>query len=101
MAVPLKDKKIGTLILVILIGIIIGAYLNALVLMLPGGDSVVKTFFTYTIPFGIGGFDEAGHPNPVTIDLYAIRFQIGFQFRFCLLSILGVFMSLYFFRWYK
>jgi len=100
MAVPLKDKKIGTLILVVLLGIIIGAFMNALVLMLPGGDSVVKTFFTYTIPFGVGGFDE-GHPIPVLIDFHAIRFQFGFQFRFCLLSILGVFLSLYFFRWYK
>ncbi|MDR0330124.1 MAG: DUF4321 domain-containing protein [Chitinispirillales bacterium] len=100
MAPPLKDKKFGTLVLVVLLGIIIGAYLNALVLMLPGGDNVVKTFFTYTIPFGIGGFDEA-HPTPVIIDLYAIRFQFGFQFRFSLLSIIGVFLSLYFFRWYK
>ncbi|MDR2578709.1 MAG: DUF4321 domain-containing protein [Chitinispirillales bacterium] len=101
MALPLKDKKLGTLILVVLLGVIIGAYLNAFLLMLPGGDNVVKTFFTYTIPFGIGGFDEAGNPSPYMLDLYAIRFQIGFQFRFSLLSILGVFMSLYFFRWYK
>jgi hypothetical protein len=68
--------------------------------MLPGDDNVVKTFFTHTIPFGIGGFDE-GRPVPVIVDLYAIRFQLGFQFRFSLMSIIGVFLSLYFFRWYK
>jgi hypothetical protein len=100
MALPLKDKKLGTLILVVLIGIIMGAYLNAIVLMLPGGDNVVKTFFTYPIKFGVGGFDE-GPPTPIIIDLYAIKFQFGFQFKFCLLSILGIFLSLYFFRWYK
>jgi len=100
MALPLKEKRLGTLILVAIIGIIIGSYINAFVLMLPLGENVVKTFFTYTIPFGIGGFDE-GSPTPVIIDLYAIRFQLGFQFRFSLFSIIGVFLSLYFFRWYK
>jgi hypothetical protein len=92
MAVQLKDKKFGTLVLVVLLGIIIGAFLNALILMLPGGDNVFKTFFTYTIQFGLDGID---------IDLYAIRFQFGLQLRFSLMSIIGVFLSLYFFRWYK
>jgi hypothetical protein len=95
MALQLKDKKLGTLILVVLIGIIIGAFLNAFLMMLPGDDNVVKTFFTYSIGFGIGD------PTPLSIDLAAIKFQFGLQFRFSLLSILGVFMSLYFFRWYK
>ena len=100
MAVIMKDRKFGTLVLVVLLGVIIGAFLNAIVLMLPGGDNAVKTFFTYTIPFGVGGFSE-GNPSPVIIDLYAIKFQFGFQLRFSALSIVGVFMSLYFFRWYK
>ena len=96
MAIPLKDKKIGTLILVVLIGIIIGSFLNEVVLAIPMGDNVVKTFFTYTIAFGVGN-----PPEPLSIDLFAIKFQFGFQFKFSLLSILGIFMSLYFFRWYK
>jgi hypothetical protein len=100
MAILLKEKKFGTLVLVVLIGILIGAYLNALVMMIPGGDNVFKTFFTYSIPFGLGGFAE-GHPNPVIIDLNAIKFQLGFQVRLSLLSILGIILSLYFFRWYK
>jgi hypothetical protein len=99
MALPLKDKKISTLILIVLVGIVMGGYLNALVLALPG-ESVVKTFFTAAITFGVGDFTE-GSPIPVVIDLYAIKFQIGFQFKFTMFSILGVFLSLYFFRWYK
>jgi len=91
MAVPLKDKKFGTLTLVVLLGIILGAFLNGLILAVPG-DNVVKTFFTYTIEFGVPGID---------IDLYAIKFQFGIQFKFSLMSIIGVFLSLYFFRWYK
>ena len=98
MAVPLKEKRITTLLMVVFIGILIGSYLNSIVTMLPVGDNVVKTFFTYSIPFGIGDFV---HNKPILIDLNAIKFQFGFMFRFSLLSIIGVFVSLYFFRWYR
>lgn len=98
MPVPLKEKRVVTLILVVLLGILIGSYLNSIVEMLPGGENVVKTFFTYSIPFGIGDFENN---NPVLIDLHAIKFQFGFMIRFSLLSIIGIFISLYFFRWYR
>jgi xanthosine utilization system XapX-like protein len=98
MAIQLKDKKISTIVLVVIIGILIGSYLNSFVEMLPGGENVVKTFFTYSIPVGIGDFVNN---KPVLVDLNAIKFQIGFMFKFSLLSIIGVFISLYFFRWYR
>lgn len=98
MAVPLKEKRISTLIIVVLIGILIGSYLNSIVKMLPGEESVVKTFFTYSIPFGVGDFVNN---KPILINLHAIRFQFGFMIEFSLLSIIGIFISLYFFRWYR
>jgi hypothetical protein len=98
MAVPLKEKRISTLVLVVLAGILIGSYLNSIIEILPGGDNVVKTFFTYSIPFGIGDFVNN---KPVLIDLHAIKFQFGFMIRFSLLSIIGIFVSLYIFRWYR
>lgn len=98
MAVPLKEKRFSTLVLVAVVGILIGSYLNSFVSMLPVGESVVKTFFTYSIPFGVGDFV---HNKPILIDLHAIKFQFGFMFRFSLLSIIGVFVSLYLFRWYR
>jgi hypothetical protein len=98
MAVPFKEKRITTLVLVVFVGVLIGSYLNSIVTMLPVGENVVKTFFTYSIPFGIGDFV---HNKPMLIDLNAIKFQFGFMFRFSLLSIIGVFISLYFFRWYR
>ena len=85
------------MVLIVLIGILIGSYLNTLVEMIPG-ENVVKTFFTFSIPFGIGDF---ANNNPVLIDFNAVRFQLGFQIRFSLLSLVGILMSLYFFRWYK
>lgn len=98
MAIPLKEKRVSTLILVVCVGILIGSYLNSIVEMLPIGESVVKTFFTYSVPFGVGDF---ANNKPVLIDLYAIKFQFGFMFRFSLLSFIGVFVSLYLFRWYR
>lgn len=98
MSVPLKEKRISTLIIVVLIGILIGSYLNSIVKMLPGVESVVKTFFTYSIPFGIGDFVNN---KPILINLHAIKLQLGFMIEFSLLSIIGIFVSLYFFRWYR
>ena len=98
MAVPLKDKRFSTLVLVAVVGILIGSYLNSFVSILPVGESVVKTFFTYSIPFGIGDFV---HNKPILIDLHAIKFQFGFMFRFSLLSVIGIFVSVYLFRWYR
>jgi hypothetical protein len=98
MAIQLKEKRASTLVLVVIVGILIGSYLNSFVEMLPGGENVVKTFFTYSIPVGIGDFVNN---KPVLVDLNAIKFQIGFMFKFSLLSIIGIFVSLYFFRWYR
>jgi hypothetical protein len=96
MAVVLKERNFWTLALVVIVGILIGSYLNSLVGLLPGGNNVVKTFFTHNfINFGIG------YPEPIVINLDAIRFQLGFQMKFSLLSVIGIFVSLYFFRWYK
>jgi hypothetical protein len=98
MSVQLKEKRVSTMVLVVIIGILIGSYLNSIVKMLPGGENVVKTFFTFSIPVGIGDFVNN---KPVLVDLNAIKFQIGFMFEFSLLSIIGIFISLYFFRWYR
>jgi hypothetical protein len=99
MAVGLKERNFWTLVLVVIVGILIGAYLSTLVALVPGGNNVVKTFFTYNfISFGLGDFVNN---KPMLIDLAAIKFQLGFQMKFNLLSVIGVFVSLYLFRWYK
>jgi hypothetical protein len=98
MAGLLKERSLSALIITIIVGIIIGSFLNSFVAMLPGGANVVKTFFTYSIPFGIGDFVNN---KPVLIDLSAIKFQIGFQIKFSLLSLIGLIVSLYLFRWYR
>jgi hypothetical protein len=89
MAGLLKEKPLSALVFFIIIGIIIGSYLNSLIGMLPGGSNVVKTFFTYSFPIGIGDFVNN---KPL---------QIGFQLRISLLTIIGIIVSIYLFRWYK
>ena len=118
MAVGLKEKNIGTLVLVVLVGLLIGGYLNLLVrVIIPGKTNVVETFFTTNIKFGIGEFGDNNLVNlniedqsqkmkakvlrPLVIDLHAIKFQLGFQIRLSFLSLIGLFLSLYFFRWYR
>jgi hypothetical protein len=118
MAIAVKDKSFWTLVLVVVVGIVIGSYLNTLVrALVPGEGNVVKTFFTTNIVFGIGDFGDskgvvvgvdtgsARHPvkklSPLVIDLSAIKFQLGLQLSFSFMSIIGVFLSLYFFRWYR
>lgn len=97
MAVNLKEKNFTTLVLVVIVGILIGSYFNTLLgMILPGEGNVVKTIFTANIiKFGIG------YPNPILINLDAIKFQFGIEMKFTALSVLGVFLSLYFFRWYR
>jgi hypothetical protein len=94
--INLKERNFGTLLLIVVIGILIGSYASVLINIIPGGNNVVKTFFTYNfISFGLG------FPHAVYLDLSAIKFQIGFQMKFNLLSVIGLFISLYFFRWFK
>jgi hypothetical protein len=94
----LKEKPFSALVFFIIIGIIIGSYLNSLIGMLPGGNNVVKTFFTYSFPIGIGDFVNN---KPLLVDLDAIKFQIGLQLRISLLTIIGIIASMYLFRWYR
>jgi len=94
--VYLKERNIWTLVLVVIVGILIGSYLGALIGLIPSQNNVVKTFFTYNfISFGLG------FPHPLYLDLSAFKFQIGFQMKFNLFSVIGLFVSLYFFRWFK
>jgi hypothetical protein len=98
MAALLRDKSFSAFVFFILIGIILGSYLNSLMGMLPGGTNVVKTFFTFSIPIGIGDFVNN---NPMLIDLHAIKLQLGFQLRISLMTVIGIIVSIYLFRWYR
>jgi len=94
----LKDRSLSALIVTVIMGVIIGSFLNSFVLSLPGGTNVVKTFFTHSISFGVGDFVNN---KPLLVDLAAVKFQFGFMIQFSLLSLIGLVVSLYLFRWYR
>jgi len=98
MAIIPKNRKLSTMVLVVVLGLLIGSYLNVFLRALLPEGNVVRTVFATPVTFGIGDFV---HNHPVLINLQAIRFQLGFQLDFSALSALGIFISLYFFRWYE
>jgi hypothetical protein len=94
----LKDKPLSALVFFVVIGIVIGSYLNSFLEMLPGDTNVVKMIFTWSHPLGIGDF---ANNKPLLLDLGAIKLQLGFQLRFSFMTIVGIAVSLYMFRWYR
>ena len=91
----MKDKPLGVLILVVVIGLIIGSVLGqAIGSLLP--ESTPKTFLlgSYCPSFG---FDQ----GPLLIDLYVIKFKLGLKFTFNIIGLIGLAISVYIFRWYK
>ena len=96
MAKWLEDRKISTLILVTIVGFIVGSYLSLLIGMIPGNYVVVKELFTFNfLPVSIG------YPNPFSVDIGAIKFQFGFKADVNIMSIVGVVIALWAYRWYK
>ena len=90
----LNKKRLGTLILVAFVGLLIGSFLSQVFGLLP--DSVVKEFFTKSVSFGFGF-----QPDGVVVDLSAIKFKFGFTCEFTFLSLVGIAISVYMFRWYS
>ena len=97
----------GRLILVIVLGLIIGGVLGECLgllfgelgeLMNAGGyDNIVRNFFVASFPlsFGFNG-DNA---NPVVLDLYMIKFALGFCFKINVVSVIGMVISIYIMKW--
>jgi len=81
----MNEKSLGTLVLVVVVGLIIGSVLGQVVgNLLP--DSTPRTFLlgSYSPSFG---FDN----DTFLIDLYVIN----------IMGLIGLAISVYLFRWYK
>lgn len=90
-----EDRKVSTLILITIVGLIIGSYLGMLISMIPGNYVVVKEIFTFSF------LPSIGYPNPVSINLGVIKFQFGLETNINIMSIIGVIVALWAYRWYK
>ncbi|OGJ93721.1 MAG: hypothetical protein A2487_06540 [Candidatus Raymondbacteria bacterium RifOxyC12_full_50_8] len=91
----MNEKSLGTLVLVVVVGLIIGSVLGQVVgNLLP--DSTPRTFLlgSYSPSFG---FDN----DTFLIDLYVIKIKMGLKFTFNIMGLIGLAISVYLFRWYK
>ncbi len=95
----------GRLFVFILLGLIIGGIFGevlGLVLgqigVLTGGEmnNPIRNFFVAAIEYSIG-IKEGG----ILVDLYMIKFRLGFGIKLNLCSVAGMLLSLYIMKWSK
>lgn len=98
-----KRNSIGRLIVFIVLGLLIGGILGECLgllfgslgeLMDAGGqDNIVRNFFIAAFNLNLG-IDE-----PIVIDLYMVKFALGFGIKLNFVSIIGLVVSLYIMKW--
>ena len=104
---PMTHKNsLARLALFIVVGLILGGImseaLGALfgelgVLLNAGGyDNSVHKVFTTAAEFSIGFPNNGG---PIIIDLYLVKFALGFGFKLNLLSGFGMLIAIYIMKW--
>ena len=87
----------------LILGGIMGEALGALfgelgVLLNAGGyDNSVHHIFTAAADYSIGFSGDT--PQPVVIDLYLVKFALGFGIKVNFLSAIGMFIALYIMKW--
>lgn len=100
-----RNHSVGRLVVFILLGLIIGGIFGevlGLVLgqigVLTGGEmnNPIRNFFVAAIEYSIG-IKEGG----ILIDLYMIKFRLGFGIKLNLCSVAGLLLSLYVMKWSK
>ena len=85
-----RNRGIGKLFIVLFFGLLMGGALGAVLgYFLPEG--VVKEFFGRAVTAGVG---------PVDVNLHAIAFTLGLSIKVNVMSVVGVILAAYYFRWY-
>jgi hypothetical protein len=90
----LKEKTFAGLVFAVVVGLVAGSLLTQLFGFLP--DSVVKEFFTKSVSFGFGF-----NPDGLVLDLNALKLKLGVTCEFTFLSLVGIAVAAYLFRWYS
>ncbi|MCK4271567.1 DUF4321 domain-containing protein [bacterium] len=85
-----QKKSVGTVLLILILGALIGSTFGEVIgLLLP--DGVVKDFFLKSIAPGF---------SPATLDLIVFSITLGFTIKLNIISILGIALAAYILRWY-
>jgi hypothetical protein len=101
-----KSHGVGKAVIFIVLGLIFGGILGESLgwllghigtLMNAGGeDNVVRNFFVRAWELKIGYMEDG---SPLLIDLYMLKFNLGFTLRLNIVSIIGVVVALYMMKW--
>jgi len=86
------QKTLGTVIVTLTLGVLIGAMVSEVIGLFLNEGSVAEQLFVRYISFG----PEVTHWNLVILDV-----TFGFQLHFNLMSIIGVFVASQMLRWYR
>jgi len=86
------QKTLGTVIVMLTLGVLIGAMVSEVIGLFLSEGSVAEQLFVRYISFG----PEVTHWNLVILDV-----TFGFQLHFNLMSIIGVFVASQMLRWYR
>jgi hypothetical protein len=85
-------KSLGTVVLTLTLGVLIGAIFSEVIGLFLSEGSVAEQLFVRYISFG----PEVTHWNLVILDL-----TFGFEIHFNLMSVIGVFVASQMLRWYR
>jgi hypothetical protein len=85
-------KSLGTVVLTLLVGVLIGAIVSEVLGLFLSKGSVAEQLFVRYVTFG----PEVTHWNLVILDI-----TFGFQIHFNLMSVIGVFIASQILRWYR
>jgi hypothetical protein len=84
-------RSVGLLLISIVVGLLLGSLLGELIGMAcPSG--VVKDFFLKSVTPEFG---------PVSVNLLVVAMTFGVTLKLNIISILGVFIAIYYLRWYS
>ncbi len=86
------QKSLGTVIVTVVLGVMIGAIVSDVIGLFLTEGSVAEQLFVRYISFG----PDVTHWNLVVLDL-----TFGFQLHFNLMSVIGVFIASQMLRWYR
>lgn len=103
---PRSSTSLGRLVVYILLGLLVGGILGESLGMLfgelgnimnaGGHNNIVRNFFVESWDLNLG-YSENG--QPMLIDLYMIKFNLAATFKFNIVSIIGMVISLYVMKW--
>ena len=84
------DRRLALLILAVIVGAILGSLLGQLfATFLPVG--AVRSFMAYNLQLGF---------SPVLLDLAVFDLTLGLHFRINFMAIVGIIVTIYYFKWW-